>query len=76
MWRSAALILEVHWNPLRVGPNGPKVLASRAGGRMQIPNAKDSKYCFGRLTNLARAEPVKVVKHACRRARDRGIRAV
>lgn len=30
---------------------------------MQILTAKDAKYGFGRLIDLARAEPVAVVKH-------------
>ena len=30
---------------------------------MQILNAKDAKYGFGRLIDLARAEPVTVAKH-------------
>ena len=29
---------------------------------MKTPIAKDAKYCFGRLVNLARAEPVAVAK--------------
>ncbi len=34
-----------------------------AEGRMQILTAKDAKYGFGRLIDLARAEPVAVAKH-------------
>jgi prevent-host-death family protein len=30
---------------------------------MKILTAKDAKYCFGRLIDLARAEPVAVAKH-------------
>lgn len=30
---------------------------------MKILSAKDAKYCFGRLIDLARAEPVLVAKH-------------
>jgi len=33
------------------------------GGRMQILSAKDAKYGFGRLIDLARADPVAVAKH-------------
>ena len=34
-----------------------------AGSRMKILSAKDAKYGFGRLIDLARAEPVAVAKH-------------
>ncbi len=30
---------------------------------MRTLSAKDAKYCFGRLIDLARAEPVAVAKH-------------
>ena len=30
---------------------------------MKTLSAKDAKYCFGRLIDLARAEPVAVAKH-------------
>lgn len=30
---------------------------------MKILSAKDAKYCFGRLIDMARAEPVLVAKH-------------
>lgn len=30
---------------------------------METLSAKDAKYCFGRLIDLARAEPVAVAKH-------------
>jgi prevent-host-death family protein len=33
------------------------------GSLMQILSAKDAKYGFGRLIDLARAEPVAVAKH-------------
>lgn len=33
------------------------------GHPMQTLNAKDAKYGFGRLIDLARAEPVAVAKH-------------
>jgi prevent-host-death family protein len=33
------------------------------GSRMQTLTAKDAKYGFGRLIDLARAEPVAVAKH-------------
>ena len=35
----------------------------RIGGSMQSMTAKDAKYGFGRLIDLARAEPVTVEKH-------------
>lgn len=34
-----------------------------AGSRMQTLSAKDAKYGFGRLIDLARADPVAVAKH-------------
>lgn len=34
-----------------------------AGSQMQTLSAKDAKYGFGRLIDLARAEPVAVAKH-------------
>ena len=33
------------------------------GSQMQTLSAKDAKYGFGRLIDLARAEPVAVAKH-------------
>lgn len=33
------------------------------GSRMQTLSAKDAKYGFGRLIDLARADPVAVAKH-------------
>ena len=33
------------------------------GSRMQILSAKEAKYGFGRLIDLARAKPVAVTKH-------------
>jgi hypothetical protein len=44
---------------------------------MKTPTAKDAKYGFGRLIDLARAEPVAVAKHRRRRGDgDGGVRAV
>ena len=40
-----------------------KIGRAPAEGRMQILTAKDAKYGFGRLIDLARAEPVAVAKH-------------
>jgi prevent-host-death family protein len=40
-----------------------KIGQARAEGRMQILTAKDAKYGFGRLIDLARAEPIAVAKH-------------
>jgi prevent-host-death family protein len=34
-----------------------------AGSQMKTLSAKDAKYGFGRLIDLARAEPVAVAKH-------------
>ena len=48
---------------MRFGPNWPKVVQAQAGSRMQTLSAKDAKYGFGRLIDLARAEPVAVAKH-------------
>ena len=36
---------------------------SNTGNRMKTLPAKDAKYGFGRLTDLARTEPVVIVKH-------------
>jgi prevent-host-death family protein len=33
------------------------------GGRMKSLSARDAKYGFGRMIDLARAEPVTVAKH-------------
>jgi prevent-host-death family protein len=38
-------------------------MQAQAGSRMQTLSAKDAKYGFGRLIDLARAEPVAVAKH-------------
>lgn len=43
--------------------NLAKVRQARAENQMQILTAKDAKYGFGRLIDLARAEPVAVAKH-------------
>ena len=40
-----------------------KTSAVMDGGPMQTLSAKDAKYGFGRLIDLARAEPVTVAKH-------------
>lgn len=37
--------------------------AKLTGSRIQILSAKDTKYGFGRLIDLARAKPVAVTKH-------------
>ena len=50
-------------NPLCFGPIWPKVDRALAGSRMKTLSAKDAKYGFGRLIDLARAEPVAVAKH-------------
>jgi prevent-host-death family protein len=41
----------------------PKLSSSNTGNRMKTLTAKDAKYGFGRLIDLARAEPVAVAKH-------------
>ena len=41
----------------------PKMDRAVAGSRMKTLSAKDAKYGFGRLIDLARAEPVAVAKH-------------
>ena len=43
--------------------NLAKIERAPVEGRMQILTAKDAKYGFGRLIDLARAEPVAVAKH-------------
>lgn len=43
--------------------NLAKVSRATAESQMQILTAKDAKYGFGRLIDLARAEPVAVAKH-------------
>jgi prevent-host-death family protein len=48
---------------LRIRPNWPKHPQPIPGSRMKTLTAKDAKYCFGRLIDLARAEPVAVAKH-------------
>lgn len=46
------------------GPKWPKVaIDSNRGDAMLSMSAKDAKYGFGRLIDLARAEPVVVEKH-------------
>ena len=46
------------------GPKWPKVIARKHKGHaMQSMSAKDAKYGFGRLIDLARSEPVTVEKH-------------
>ena len=52
-----------HRNPLCFGPIWPKMDKALAGSRMKTLSAKDAKYGFGRLIDLARAEPVAVAKH-------------
>jgi prevent-host-death family protein len=56
------------WKPskgtLIDGPKWPKVTSVFDGDyAMQCMSAKDAKYGFGRLIDLARAEPVLVAKH-------------
>jgi len=43
--------------------NLAKIERAPVEGRMQILTAKDAKYGFGRLIDLACAEPVAVAKH-------------
>lgn len=51
-------------NALIKGPKWPKVaVRNHTGHAMQSMSAKDAKYGFGRLIDLARAEPVTVEKH-------------
>ena len=51
-------------NALIKGPKWPKVTArNHKGHAMQSMSAKDAKYGFGRLIDLARSEPVTVEKH-------------
>ncbi len=46
------------------GPKWPKVAVdSHRGDAMLSMSAKDAKYGFGRLIDLARSEPVVVEKH-------------
>ena len=49
---------------LRIRPYWPKLTSSNTGNRMKTLTAKDAKYGFGRLIDLARAErAVAVAKH-------------
>ena len=48
---------------LHLRPNWPKLRLRLTGSLMQTLSAKDAKYGFGRLIDLARAEPVAVAKH-------------
>ena len=50
-------------NPLCFGPIWPKMDRALAGSRLKTLSAKDAKYGFGRLIDVARAEPVAVAKH-------------
>ena len=43
---------------LHIRPYSSQLARSNAGNRMKVVTAKDAKYCFGRLIDLARAEPV------------------
>ena len=45
------------------GQNGHSGLWLNRGRAMQSMSAKDAKYGFGRLIDLARAEPVLIAKH-------------
>jgi prevent-host-death family protein len=47
----------------KFGQNGQKCEKLEAMSQMQTLSAKDAKYGFGRLIDLARAEPVAVAKH-------------
>jgi prevent-host-death family protein len=47
----------------KLGQNGQKRAKPMAESQMQTLSAKDAKYGFGRLIDLARAEPVAVAKH-------------
>jgi len=47
----------------KFGQNGQKSSRQGAGSHMQTLSAKDAKYSFGRLIDLARAGPVAVAKH-------------
>ncbi len=48
---------------LHVWHIGQKRCGSTAGNRIKTLTAKDAKYGFSRLIDLARAEPVAVAKH-------------
>ena len=54
-----------HRNPESIvfWANLAKMDRALAGSRMKTLSAKDAKYGFGRLIDLARAEPVAVAKH-------------
>lgn len=43
---------------VKLGQNGQKSAKPRAGSQMQTVSSKDAEYGFGRLIDLARAEPV------------------
>jgi len=49
--------------PYVLGQIGQNRVKLQAGNRMLTLSAKDAKYGFGRLIDLARAEPVAVAKH-------------
>jgi prevent-host-death family protein len=46
-----------------IGHNGQNYSPVGAGAQMKTLTAKEAKYGFGRLIDLARAEPVTVAKH-------------
>jgi prevent-host-death family protein len=58
-------ILGVYRNPEPIAHSAKLAKSARitGGSRMQTLSAKDAKYSFGRLIDLARAEPVTVAKH-------------
>ncbi len=55
-WRATATIASLGQIDQKCSRHGRAV-------RMRIPRAKDAKYGFGRLIDLARAEPVTVARH-------------
>ena len=64
------------WNPLLLRPNWPRLELRTIGIRMQILSAKDAKYGFGRLIDLARVESITLAMHwtASRCVLGRGMR--
>lgn len=49
--------------PCHSGQNGQNTISAEGRNHMQIMSAKDAKYGFGRLIDMARSEPVTVEKH-------------
>ena len=61
-----AIFRGYHWQfakSLRVRPYWPRLPRSNTANPMKTLAAKDAKYGFGRLIDLARAEPIAVAKH-------------